>query len=215
MGIGLLPTYNQIGIIAPIGLLVCRLCQGISLGAELPGATTIISEYAPTGKLGSVMLSSISIGALMATAMVATLNKLYSYQEIIEGAWRIPFICGGILAIISYYIRKNISETPEFLQEKNREQTDTNLLIPLKLLLSQNLVNIAIGLGLVFFHANLVIINLYFPVYLNKYFNYELVDIYSSMTISMITSFIFTIIFGWLSDYVSKLKILLCSFNTF
>ncbi|KHO04030.1 hypothetical protein JS61_01775 [Rickettsia felis] len=218
MGIGLLPTYNQIGIIAPIGLLVCRLCQGISLGAELPGATTIISEYAPTGKLGklcSVMLSSISIGALMATAMVATLNKLYSYQEIIEGAWRIPFICGGILAIISYYIRKNISETPEFLQEKNREQTDTNLLIPLKLLLSQNLVNIAIGLGLVFFHANLVIINLYFPVYLNKYFNYELVDIYSSMTISMITSFIFTIIFGWLSDYVSKLKILLCSLILF
>jgi len=82
------------------------------------------------------MLSSISIGALMATAMVATLNKLYSYQEIIEWAWRIPFILGGVLAIISYYIRKNISETPEFLQEKNREQTDTNLLIPLKFIFS-------------------------------------------------------------------------------
>ena len=150
------------------------------------------------------MLSSISIGALMATAMVAILNKLYTYQEIIEWAWRIPFILGGILAIISYFIRKNISETPEFLQEK----TKTNLLVPLKLL-SQNLSTIAIGLGLVFFHANLVIINLYFPFYINKYFNYELADIYSSMTISMIASFVFIIITGWLSDYISKSKILL------
>nr|WP_253307636.1 MFS transporter [Rickettsia endosymbiont of Ceutorhynchus assimilis] len=210
MGIGLLPTYNQVGIIAPIGLLLCRLCQGISLGAELPGATTIISEYAPANKLGrlcSVMLSSISIGALMATAMVAILNKLYSYKEIIEWVWRVPFIIGGVLAIISYYIRKNISETPEFLQEENSR----NLLLPLKLLLSQNLPTIAIGFGLVFFNANLVIINLYFPVYINKYFNYELADIYSSMTVSMVTSFIFTIIFGWLSDYISKLKILLFS----
>lgn len=208
MGIGLLPSYKQIGILAPIGLLIFRLCQGISLGAELPGATTIISEYTPASKLGrlcSVMLSSISIGALMATAMVAILNKLYTYQEIIEWAWRIPFILGGILAIISYFIRKNISETPEFLQEK----TNINLLVPLKLLLSQNLSAIAIGLGLVFFHANLVIINLYFPFYINKYFNYELADIYSSMTISMIASFIFIIITGWLSDYISKSKILL------
>ncbi|WP_342269956.1 MFS transporter [Rickettsia endosymbiont of Orchestes rusci] len=198
------------------GLLLCRLCQGISLGAELPGATTIISEYAPANKLGrlcSVMLSSISIGALMATAMVAILNKLYSYKEIIEWVWRVPFIIGGVLAIISYYIRKNISETPEFLQEENsrNKKTNTNLLLPLKLLLSQNLPTIAIGFGLVFFHANLVIINLYFPVYINKYFNYELADIYSSMTVSMVTSFIFTIIFGWLSDYISKLKILLFS----
>lgn len=216
MGIGLLPTYNQVGIIAPIGLLLCRLCQGISLGAELPGATTIISEYATASKLGrlcSVMLSSISIGALMATAMVAMLNKLYSYQEIIEIVWRVPFIIGGILAIISYYIRQNISETPEFLQEQtNRnKKTNTNVLTPLKLLLSQNLSIIAIGFGLVFFHANLVIINLYFPVYINQYFNYELTDIYGSMTISMIASFIFTIIFGWLADYISKLKILLFS----
>ncbi len=216
MGIGLLPTYNQVGIIAPIGLLLCRLCQGISLGAELPGATTIISEYATASKLGrlcSVMLSSTSIGALMATAMVAMLNKLYSYQEIIEGVWRVPFIIGGVLAIISYYIRKNISETPEFLQEEanNNKKTPTNLLVPLKLLLSQHLSIIAIGFGLVFFHANLVIINLYFPIYINKYFNYELADIYSSMTVSMIASFIFIIIFGWLADYISKLKILLFS----
>lgn len=218
MGIGLLPSYNQIGIMAPIGLLICRLCQGVSLGAELPGATTIISEYTPASKLGrlcSVMLSSISIGALLATAMVAILNKLYIYQEIIEWAWRVPFILGGILAVISYFIRRDISETPEFLQENIREKDNKNLLLPLKLLLSQNLSGIAIGLGLVFFHANLVIINLYFPFYLHKYFNYELADIYNSMTISMIASFIFMIIAGWLSDYTSKFKILLTTLLLF
>ena len=85
IGIGLLPTYNQIGIIAPIGLLVCRLCQGISWGAELPGATTIISEYAPTGKLGklcSVMLSSISILLLQALPYPLELSVIVIFEYV-------------------------------------------------------------------------------------------------------------------------------------
>ena len=209
--IGLLPTYAEVGIISSIGLLSCRICQGISFGAELPGATTIVTEFAPKNKLGKLcglILSSTSIGALLAISMLALLTNLFTYNEIITGLWRIPFILGGILAIVSYCIRQNISETPEFLQEKQRHNNRA-IIMPFKLLCSQHISKMIIGFGMSFFLATMVIINLYFPTYINKYFDYELADIYNAIAVSMVTSMIFVLIFGWVSDHTSKLKILL------
>jgi MFS family permease len=127
----------------------------------------------------------------------------------VDIAWRIPFLLGGILAIASYYIRKNIAETPEFLITINSSvKSDHSLLQPLKILLKTNIFGILVGTGLAFFIATLIIINLYFPVYINKYFVYELSEIYSAMSVSMVTSFFFMLFFGYLSDRISKVKTL-------
>lgn len=216
LAIGLLPTYEQAGIIAPILLVICRLFQGVSFGAELPGAATIVSEFAPKGRLGrlsSLVLSSTSLGSLLAVFTLSMLASNFTYVEITNNIWRIPFIIGGVLAVISFYIRNNITETPEFMAARRR-QTGTQagqpgVLTPLKLILSENMANIAIGFGLSFFLATLVIMNLYFPVYISKYFNYNLPDIYHAMTISMMASFILILFFGVISDYVSKFNMML------
>lgn len=211
MGIGLLPTYSQVGIVASIGLLLCRLCQGLSFGAEFPGAATIVSEFSPKdriGKLCSLVLSSMSLGSLMATAVLALLTNMCDYNDIVAGFWRIPFIFGGILAIISFYIRRNISETPEFLDRNKTKSPRKMTMILLNLFTLDNAPIIAIAFGLTFFLATMVIVNLYFPVYMNQYYNYQLTDIYNAMTVSMVWSCIFMLFFGWLADRLSKLKIL-------
>jgi len=211
--IGLLPTYNQIGIFSPIALLACRVCQGISFGAELPGATTIVTEFAQSNRLGklcSLIISGTVIGSLLATCILALLTNIFSEQEIIDWAWRIPFIIGGILAIASYYMRQNITETPAFLV-KHIKRSSYSIITPLKILLSQNYDTVFIGVGCTFFLATMVIINLYFPVYLNKNFGYEPSNIYNAMTISMILSFVFILCFGRLADYISRIKITLIS----
>ncbi len=211
LAIGLLPSYNQIGILAPIGLLLLRICQGLSFGAELPGATTIVSEFAPKNKLGklcSILVSSTSIGAILASFVLTILTNLFSEQDIVNGLWRLPFIIGGVLAIVSYYIRKNIFETPEYLKQAD-ENKFSSITAPFKSLWKEQAKAIAIGFGLTFFIAVIVIMNLYFPTYLNTYFEYTLSDIYSAMTISLVLSAIFLLFLGWLSDYISKTKMLL------
>ena len=114
MTIGLLPSYNQIGVLSTIILLLCRVVQGISFGAELPGATIISLEHS-TGKFGklcSIILSSTTLGSLGALMILTMISNFFEFKEIIEqDIWRIPFVLGGILGFINYYFRKNISET--------------------------------------------------------------------------------------------------------
>ena len=126
--IGLLPTYNTYGIISPILLILCRLVQGISFGAELPGASVIVNEFSQNngikGRLFSILLSSTSLGSLVALLVLTVLTQNFSDIEIKNGLWRLPFLLGGGLAIISFYIRKQISETPEFLLIQAQVKTE-------------------------------------------------------------------------------------------
>ena len=216
LGMGLLPTYQQIGMAAPILMFIFRLLQGISFGAELPNAITIVSELdakQSLGKLCSCVLSSTAVGALFATSILAILTNLFDYEDILyHHIWRIPFLLGGILAVASYYIRREISETSEFLMDRQC-RSDTmqkeNTFAFLSALFKQNMTSLLVGFGLALFLATMLIINLYFPVYLSQYFDYALSDVYMAMTGGMIASFILTLMFGWLSDHISKFTILL------
>jgi len=207
-GIGIMPTYNQIGIFSPIFLIICRLLQGISYGAELPNAITIISETSEEKNLGkfcSLVLSCTSIGALIAAVTLSIISSNFTHEEIIDYAWRIPFILGGSLAIISYIIRVNLPEIKEMTYSKFSKKS---LVIPLINLFKYKFKDLLIALGLAFFLATLVIINIYLPVWILEHFNYTLTEVYEAMTLSMITSFLFMLFFGWLSDIISKFKLL-------
>ncbi|RTK93439.1 MAG: MFS transporter [Rickettsiales bacterium] len=205
--IGMLPTYEQVGILAPILLIICRLFQGISFGAELPGAITIIAESTKNklGKMCSLVLSGTTIGSLLAMATITVISNKFNTQEMHDYMWRIPFLIGGVLAVIAYFIRRNIAETSEYLELQNTEKSLKSIINLLRI----NIVSILIGIGITFFMATLIITNLYFPVYISRNFSYEMSEIFFAMTNSMIASIIFMISFGWVSDYVSKLKQLL------
>lgn len=120
--IGLLPTYAQIGIAAPLLLCVLRLAQGFAVGGEWGGAAIIAVENAPRGKrgiFGSWPQIGVSAGLLLGTAALAFAEAI-SGDAFQEWGWRIPFLLSILLAAVGFYIRLRAAESPAFLEEKAR-----------------------------------------------------------------------------------------------
>jgi MHS family proline/betaine transporter-like MFS transporter len=112
---GLIPTYDQIGLLAPIILVICRLLQGFSLGGEWGGAAAFMVEYAPTdrrGWVGSWQQSSTTVGVLAGSLTVALLSYAMSPDTLNAWGWRLPFIIGAIVGPVGFYLRAKINETP-------------------------------------------------------------------------------------------------------
>ncbi|MFF1832292.1 MFS transporter [Paenarthrobacter sp. NPDC058040] len=118
--IGALPTYAQIGIWAPIALVLLRLIQGFAAGGEFAGAALIAIEHAPSGKkgfYGSWTVLGVSIGALLATGAFALLGGLPK-EEFMSWGWRMPFLASIVIGAIGLLVRFGIEETPAFLEAK-------------------------------------------------------------------------------------------------
>jgi len=116
--IGLLPTYAQIGIMAPILLIVLRLLQGLGAGAEYAGALVLVAEYVPAKKKGyytAFVLSATVAGLLLASVIFRMLSQLPE-NDLLSWAWRIPFLFSSLLVIVALYIRKHLEETPEYVR---------------------------------------------------------------------------------------------------
>jgi len=119
--IGLVPTYDSIGIWAPILLLLLRVFQGIGLGGEWGGAVLMAYEYAPPGKKGfyaSLPQIGLAIGLCLASGTVALLSTLLTDAQFMAWGWRIAFLASAAMVAVGMYIRLNIKETPEFAAVK-------------------------------------------------------------------------------------------------
>ncbi|MBO0603169.1 MHS family MFS transporter [Sporosarcina sp. E16_3] len=121
-GMGLLPTYQAIGIWAPILLITLRLVQGLGIGGEWGGALLLAVEYAPKekrGLYGSVPQMGITIGMLLGTIALSIMTLLPE-DSFMTWGWRVPFILSALLVVFGLWIRKGIDETPSFkaVQEK-------------------------------------------------------------------------------------------------
>jgi MHS family proline/betaine transporter-like MFS transporter len=115
--IGLLPTYESIGILSPILLVVCRLAQGFAAGGEWGGSTAFIVEWAPRnrrGFFGSFQQASVAGGLLLGSAVAAIFSTLLSPEAMEAWGWRVPFLLGGVLIPLGVYMRRNIEETPAY-----------------------------------------------------------------------------------------------------
>tara|TARA_R110002095_G_scaffold155664_3_gene135246 strand:- start:509 stop:1783 length:1275 start_codon:yes stop_codon:yes gene_type:complete len=120
--IGFLPPYQQIGIAAPVLLILCRLIQGACTGGEYNGAAIFALEHIGKNKpgfFGGLITGSCVIGALLATA----LGALVTNSSNPEFFWRFTFIFGGAISLIGFYIRRRISESPEFLENQKSPNT--------------------------------------------------------------------------------------------
>ena len=115
--IGLLPGYAQIGIAAPILLVLMKLLQGFSTGGEYAGATTFVSEYAPDkrrGFLASILDLGSYMGFALGAGVVSALQLALSEETMLEWGWRIPFLIAGPLGAVAIYFRLKIEESPAF-----------------------------------------------------------------------------------------------------
>ena len=123
--IGLLPTYNQIGIFAPILLMIIRLLQGVSLAGQFSGSIAFIVEHAPInrrGLAGSSTVISLCIGMLCGSLTATIFAKVLSQAALESWGWRIPFLLGLVIAFVGFYIRHHTEESPHY--EKAKEDGD-------------------------------------------------------------------------------------------
>jgi len=122
--IGLIPTYDSIGLWAPALLVCARLLQGFAAGGEWGGSTAFIVEWAPNGRrglYGSFQQSSLAAGLLLGSGIAALFSTVLTPQDMESWGWRIPFLLGGILAPVGIYMRRNIDETPAFRKARTEE----------------------------------------------------------------------------------------------
>jgi len=117
--IGVLPTYAQIGIFAPVLLVTLRIIQGLGAGAEISGAGTMLAEYAPKGKRGiisSLVAMGTNCGTLSATAIWAVMFLVLDREELVAWGWRVPFLASVVVMIFAIWLRMNLKESPVFEQ---------------------------------------------------------------------------------------------------
>ncbi|MDX6022173.1 MFS transporter [Scandinavium sp. V105_16] len=115
--IGVLPTYAQIGIFAPVLLVTLRIVQGLGAGAEISGAGTMLAEYAPKGKRGiisSLVAMGTNCGTLSATAIWAVMFFLLDRESLVAWGWRVPFLASVVVMIFAIWLRLNLKESPVF-----------------------------------------------------------------------------------------------------
>jgi metabolite-proton symporter len=144
--IGLLPTYDTIGVWAPILLLVLRICQGLGVGGEWGGAVLMAVEHSPTGRrgfYGSWPQMGVPAGLALATGMVALLTQLPG-DMFIQGWWRVAFLVSLLLVIIGVYIRLKIMETPAF---RKVQETQSVAAVPFLDLIRTHTKQIILGMG--------------------------------------------------------------------
>lgn len=207
--IGLLPTYAHIGYLAPALLILSRILQGFSSGAELPGAITFIAEkysqknyyyYCAWIPFGANI--NIAICILLIKFMTNSMSHdfLYSY------GWRIPFIFGGLLAFIGYYIRTNITETKQFQVLKQKHQLKK---IPVLTLFAQYKPALILGtlmaLPVTLFTS---VFHIFLPNLFVKYLNLNLEYTIGISSVGALTLAIFILLFASITSKFNPVRII-------
>ncbi len=135
--IGLTPTYADIGIYAPMILLVLRMLQGAAIGGEVPGAWVFVSEHVPPKYISfacAALTAGLTGGIFLGAMIALAINTYYSPTEILQIGWRIPFIAGGVFGIVAVMLRQWLHETPVF---QAMQKNILNNEIPLKRVLRE------------------------------------------------------------------------------
>ena len=137
--IGIMPTYAQIGYFAPLLLLALRVLQGAAVGGEVPSAWVFVAEHAPVGHRGyalGFLQAGLTFGYLLGALTATFLAQAFTPAEILDFAWRYPFLLGGAFGVIGVWLRRWLSETPVFMAMQTRREETVEL--PLRAVLREH-----------------------------------------------------------------------------
>ncbi|STD55700.1 MFS transporter [Empedobacter falsenii] len=211
--IGCIPSYESIGFIAPLLVLILRLLQGLALGGEYGGAATYVAEHAPDGERGywtSWIQTTATVGLFVSLIVILLTKTLLSEEQFDLWGWRVPFILSILMVYVSYLIRKNMDESPAFKKAKDEGTTSKN---PLKesfgnrynmkfVLLA--LFGAVMGQGVVWYTGQF-----YSMSYMKTVMNVESDQVDSLLGIALLFGTPFFVFFGWLSDKVGRKWVML------
>jgi MHS family shikimate/dehydroshikimate transporter-like MFS transporter len=203
-GVGLLPTYQQIGIWAPVLLVTLRLVQGIGLGGEWGGASLIVLEHADPkrrGLFGSLVQIGFPLG-MVASAGAFALTNMLPEAAFRSWGWRLPFLASIVLLLIGWFVRARVPETPFFQEIRRRGEIARN---PIAEALFKDTRNFLVAVGLKISEVSWVyILTVFVVVYATARLNLPKSLLLEAIVIAAIVE-VFTIpLFGWLSDKIGR-----------
>ncbi len=206
---GCLPTYEQIGIAAPLLLILMRTCQGFAIGGEFTGSMVFIVEHAPQSKrgfFGSFASFSAVIGVIIGSTFVAGLNAYLSTESMQTWGWRIPFIVSILGSVVGGYMRSRLSDPSIYLEVKARCAGECT---PLKTLISKYKSKIGLIVLLDFLTAiGFFIIAIFLATYFKTYLKFPADIVFPINTFNMCVFAASILIGGFLSDRFGRKPIL-------
>lgn len=175
---GLLPTYAQIGVMAPFLLLLMRVIQGAAIGGEVPGAWVFVSEHVParnTGYACGTLTAGLTAGILLGSLVATLINTIYTTEEVADYAWRIPFLLGGVFGLFAVYLRRWLHETPVFAEMQARKALAEE--VPLRAVLRDHRGAIVLSMLLTWLlSAGIVVVILMTPALLQSLYHITPLD---------------------------------------
>ncbi len=208
---GLLPTYDQIGWLAPALLLILRIAQGCAVGGELPGAAVFVTEHAKPNRIGvsGAVFSGVTNCGLLLGAFAAAMSKHVADLDpsLAQLAWRLPFLLGGAFGLVAAYLRRSLEETPMFEEIKASKKISKQL--PLGVILREHRMECVFVLGLVFaFSSTSGVYFQYLPSYLIGQLHFK-ADLVFNANVFGVTAFVCGMpVWGWLRDKFGLQRVL-------
>jgi len=205
--IGCIPTYESIGVAAPLLILLARLLQGFSAGGEWGGSTAFIVEWAPPeqrGLYGSLQQSSVACGLLLGSGIAALVSTLLSTAAVGAWGWRVPFLLGGLLAPIGLYMRRNIEETPAFTRLAQQAAAPAVSGSAMRLAFR------AFGFTILWTVSYYIVLS-YMPTFLQKYVGLPRTHALWTTSAGLLLLVIAAPVLGWCSDRIGRKPLLLAA----
>ncbi len=205
---GCLPNYHSIGMAAPILLIFLRLIQGFSVGGEIPGAAVFTIEHVPQETRGfaiGVVFMCITLGNSLGALVGFILTSILNQDQMMSWGWRIPFIIGFGLGIISYIIRRQSIETPVFLAMAKEERLHHRPFWGLWTLSRAKLFHAFLFTAT---SSSIISLFLYLPAYLTSIVKLKITHTYLINLVSFLSFAILTAVFGRVSDRYNRKKLL-------
>ncbi|GAA5233180.1 MHS family MFS transporter [Verticiella sediminum] len=202
--IGLMPTYEAIGVAAPLLLLLMRVLQGAAIGGEMPGAWVFVAEHVPRNRYGfgiGVLTAGITGGILLGSIMAIVINRAYTPSEVQGFAWRIPFIVGGVFGFVSVYLRRYLGETPIFKELAAKRELAREL--PVKTVIREHRGACMITAGLTWsLSTAVVVLILMTPTLLQKMHHIDAPAALEANCVATLTLTLGCVLWGWLTDRI-------------
>ena len=208
--IGLVPSYQTIGVFAPILLLLLRCLQGFSAGGEYGSGACFLAEYASDRHRGfvvSFLVWSVVVGFLLGSVTVTALEALLSEAAMDAYGWRIPFLIAGLLGAVGLYIRTRLGDTPEFTALREEGEVSSS---PLREAFTHAWRPILQIIGLVVIHnVGFYVVFTFLPSYFTKTLEFSKTDSFVSITVASLVAIALIPPLGALSDRVGRKPLLI------
>jgi MHS family proline/betaine transporter-like MFS transporter len=203
--IGLLPTYEEIGISASILLILMRMLQGFSMGGNYGGSITFTTEHSDPkhrGLIGSFAITSCLVGILLGSATATLFSYILSEHDLTTWGWRVPFLLGIFICFIGYYLRVRIPESPEYTKIQESGKVSKH---PVTQVFTQHGKTLSIVVLAIMLHdLSFYMLFAYMPTFMTKQLHLAEDVAFTINTINLFLVCVFTVLGAWLSDKIGR-----------